>query len=156
MQTLQIGKGYVNVQKHFRGASILPKRAMIGGDVVTIAEGHPAPPDVVLGEYGGYYYFGNPLMPVTDPAHVDHLPSKRTDGTPVPGSHLARALTQIAAAAKAPLAPIKPTTDGERVKARAHKATKPVKGRAIRNAKDLARETGGVTLERAQAAIEKG
>mgnify|MGYP001582526476 FL=1 len=146
MQTLQVGKGYVNVQRHFRGASILPKRGMVGNEVVTMAEGRPAPPDVVQGEHGGYYYFGNPLTPVVDPAHVDHLPEP----------HRSRALQQIAESAKKPLAPIKPTKDAERVKARAQKAAKPVKGRGIRNAKDLARETGGVTLERAQALIDKG
>ena len=117
MQTLQVGKGYVNVQKHFRGAAILPKRGMVGTEVVELAAGKPAPPDVVLGEHGGYYYFGTPLTPVTDPAHVEHLPEP----------HRTRALTQIAEAAKKPLASIRPVKDAEKVKARAQKAAKPVK-----------------------------
>ena len=143
MQTLQVGKGYVNVGQHFRGASILPKRAMIGGDVVTIAEGSPAPPDIVTGEHGGYYYFGNPLTPVSDPAHVQHLPEP----------HRSRALKQIEEAAKKPLAPIKPTKDGEKASARARAAAKPTRRVAIRNQKQLLKEAGGVTVERA---MERG
>ena len=141
MQTLQVGKGYVNVQKHFRGAAILPKRGMVGTEVVELAAGQPAPPDVVLGEHGGYYYFGNPLTPVSNPAHVQHLPEP----------HRTRALTQIADQAKKPLAPIKPAKDAAAVRARAQKTAKPVKRRAIKTERDLVRETGGVTLEHAMA-----
>jgi hypothetical protein len=143
-QVLQIGSGYVTVDQHFRGASILPKRAMVGGDIVTMAEGQPAPPDVVRVK-DAYYYMGNPLTPVADPAHLAHLPEP----------HRTRALRFIEQNAKKPAPVIRPRKDEAKEKARAARTSKPARTRTIRNAKDLHRESGGVTVERAQRAIEK-
>lgn len=71
-QELHLGGGryFTGILRVFKDGGTPAKRAMVAGEVVTLAEAKRALPTIVQAQQGWFYEDG---QPVTEPAHVEHL-----------------------------------------------------------------------------------
>ena len=130
--TLQPGQ-HIKIDRQHVDGGIPPKRAVVGGQIVTVEDGRRPLPTIY--EANGAFFHAD-RSPITSEAQIEHLPAEAK----------ARAKKFLASQGRKPAEPLKVIKRRKAGKPRALAET--TKGRRIvANDADLEAVTGGVTVE---------